>query len=243
MSKGGAKIKMESKMSIRDRLKNAWNVFRENDELGNRHFDRYNSYSHNSYGSRPDRYRLSSSNERTIVNAIYNRIGIDVAAIDVRHVVLDEKQRFSKYTYSSLDDCLSWSANIDQTGRALIQDVAMTLLNDGCAAVVPVDTDEELDEESGVTSKKILSLRVGQILEWYPEHVKVHLYNEKKGEREEVMVSKYTTAIIENPLYSVMNEPNGVVKRLIEKMNMLDNIDNQTASGKFNMFVKLPYAV
>ncbi len=227
-------------MSIAERIKNAWNVFKQNDETYYKDFN--NSYL-GSYGYRPDRFKLSTSNERSVINSICNRIAMDVSSISIRHVILDDKHRFKDYTYSSLDNCLTLSANKDQTGRAFIQDVVMSLLDDGCVAVVPVDMDPKYNEKGEITEPNILSLRVGRILEWYPDKIKVDIYNECTGEKEQIIVNKASTAIIENPLYAVMNESNGTLKRLVEKMNLMDVIDQQIGAGKLDMIMKLPYAI
>ncbi len=231
-------------IKIAERLKNAWNVFKNKESQDDENVDsRYFSSFYNSYGTRPDRYKLSTSNERSIINSIYNRIAIDVSSISIRHVILDENKRFKQYADTTLDYCFTTSGNIDQTGRYLLQDIVMSLLDEGCVAVVPVEMNPKFDEKGEVITPNITSLRVGKITEWYPSKVKVDLYNEKTGEREEVVVDKRSTAIIENPLYAVMNEPNSTLKRLIEKMNMSDIIDSQISSGKLDMIMKLPYAV
>ncbi len=227
-------------MSIAERIKNAWNVFKQNDD---NYYKDFNSSYMGSYGYRPDRFKLSTSNEKSVVNSICNRIAMDVSSISIRHVVLDDKYRFKDYTYSSLDDCLTLSANKDQTGRAFIQDVVMSLLDDGCVAIVPVDMDPKYDEKGEITEPNISSLRVGRILEWYPDKIKVDIYNENTGEKEQIIVNKLSTAIIENPLYAVMNETNGTLRRLVEKMNLMDVIDQQIGAGKLDMIMKLPYAV
>lgn len=178
-------------------------------------------------------------NEQSIINSVYNRIAMDVAALTINHVRLDDNDRFSEIIDSGLNRCLNLSANIDQTGRAFIQDLVMSLLDEGCIAVVPIET--SIDPNSG--SYKIYSMRVGKIVTWFPDRVKVNLYDERTGTHKDVIVKKQDCAIIENPMYSVMNEPNSTLRRLIRKLNILDVIDEQSASGKFNMIIQLPYAV
>ena len=216
------------------RLQHAWNAFKNRDPTGHQH-----GYGP-SYGSRPDRTRMRFGNERSIVSSIYTRIGIDVAAVSVQHVRLDQNGRYSERITSNLDECLSVQANIDQSGRAFIQDVAMSMFDEGVVAIVPVDTTLN-PNESG--SFDIQSLRTGRILEWYPKHVRVQLYNDKEGRRDEVILEKKFVAIIENPLYSVMNEPNSTLQRLIHKLNLLDTIDEQSGSGKLDLIIQLPYVI
>ena len=192
------------------------------------------------YTYRPDRIRLSRGNERSIVTSIYNRIGLDVASIDINHCRLDKDGRFIEYVNSGLNNCLNQEANIDQTGRAIKQDIVMSMLDEGVVAIVPIDT--TLDPK--VTgSYDILSMRTGKILEWYPAHVKVKIYNEKKGYYEEIILPKNMVAIVENPFYSIMNEPNSTLQRLIRKLNLLDAIDEQSGSGKLDLIIQLPYVV
>ena len=220
-------------ISFGSRLKHAWNAFFNN---------RDPTISWNvgpGYSYRPDRPRLTRGNERSIVTSVYNRIGIDAAAIDIRHVRLDENGRFVKNMDTSLNDCLSLSANIDQTGRAFIQDVVMSMLDEGCVAIVPIDTD--ISPRDG--SFSIETMRTGKILEWHPEHIRVQVYNDHTGRKEELLCPKKTAAIIENPLYSVMNEPNSTMQRLIRKLNLLDVVDEQTSSGKLDLIIQLPYVI
>lgn len=216
------------------RLQHAWNAFRNRDPTGQQY-----GYGP-SYGSRPDRTRMRFGNERSIVSSIYTRIGIDVAAVSIQHIRLDENGRYAEGISSNLNECLTVQANIDQSGRALIQDIAMSMFDEGVVAVVPVDTTLN-PNESG--SFDIQSLRVGKILEWYPRHVRVQLYNDKEGRRDEVILEKKFVAIIENPLYSVMNEPNSTLQRLIHKLNLLDTIDEQSGSGKLDLIIQLPYVI
>ena len=216
------------------RLQHAWNAFRNRDPTGHQY-----GYGP-SYGSRPDRTRMRFGNERSIVSSIYTRIGIDVAAVSIQHIRLDENGRYAEGISSNLNECLTVQANIDQSGRALIQDIAMSMFDEGVVAVVPVDTTLN-PNESG--SFDIQSLRVGKILEWYPRHVRVQLYNDREGRRDEVILEKKFVAIIENPLYSVMNEPNSTLQRLIHKLNLLDSIDEQSGSGKLDLIIQLPYVI
>lgn len=214
-------------------MKHAWNVFTAKETVGGR----WDIGPSNYY--RPDRPIFSRGNERSIITSVYNRIALDVAAITIQHVRLDDEGRFTSVMDSSLNDCLSLEANIDQTGRAFIQDVVQSMLDEGCVAIVPVDTD--LDPKSG--SYKIETMRTGKILEWYPQHVKVRVYNERTGRKEDVLVPKRTVAIVENPFYAVMNEPNSTMQRLIRKLNILDAIDEQSGSGKLNLIIQLPYVI
>lgn len=221
--------------TLRKRIKNAWNVFTSRDPTEQPVFHDYGI----SYGYRPDRIRLTRGNERSIVNAVYNRIAIDVASIDVKHVKTDENDVFIEEIDSFLNDVLQTEANIDQTGRNLMIDAVISLLDEGVIAIVPVDIDE--DEETD--SFDVLSLRVAKIIQWYPEHVKVRVYNEKTGYKQDIVVNKRSVCIVENPFYSVMNEPNSTLQRLIRKLNLLDAIDEQTGSGKLDIIIQLPYVI
>lgn len=224
--------------TIRERLAHAWNAFRNN-----RDPTALNSNPVNlgfSSSSRPDRFRLSRGYDRSIVTAVYNRIAVDVASVDIKHVRLDENDRYKETIKSGLNDCLTLSANVDQTGRQLIQDIVLSMFDEGCVAVVPVDTDINPRITGGYD---ILSLRTGKITQWYPDAVKVLVYNEQKGKREEIIVPKSTTAIIENPFYAVMNEPNSTLQRVIRKLNLLDLTDEQNSSGKLDLVIQLPYTV
>ena len=223
----------EMEMSLGARLKHAWNVFTANETVGAR-WDIGPSYFY-----RPDRPIFSRGNERSIITSVYNRIALDVAAITIQHVRLDDEGRFTSVMNSTLNDCLSLEANLDQTGRAFIQDIVQSMLDEGCVAIVPVDTDIDPDEGS----YKIETMRTGKILEWYPQHVKVRVYNEQTGKKEDVLVPKRTVAIVENPFYAVMNEPNSTMQRLIRKLNILDAIDEQSGSGKLNLIIQLPYVI
>lgn len=216
------------------RLKNAWNVFLNRDPT------RYYHDVGVGYSQRPDRSRFSRGNERSIVTSVYNRIALDVAAINIKHCKLDKNGRFSSEINSNLNKCLNLEANIDQTGRAFIQDVVISMFDEGCVAIVPVETDDSPDETS---SYNILSMRTGKIVEWYPQHVRVLVYDDRVGRKKEITVPKKTVAIIENPLYSVVNEPNSTMRRLIRKLNLLDAIDEQSGSGKLDLIIQLPYVV
>lgn len=221
-------------LTIGSRLKHAFNAFMNRDPTAD-YQDTGPGYS-----TRPDRTRLTRGNERSIVTSIYNRIAIDVAAINVNHCRIDENDRFVENMSSSLNTCLNLEANIDQTGRAFMQDVVMSLLDEGCVAIVPVET---TIDPSISSSYDILSMRTGKILEWKPKHIRVRVYNEQTGQREDITVPKKTVAIIENPLYAVMNEPNSTMQRLIRKLNLLDAVDEQSGSGKLDMIIQLPYVI
>lgn len=187
--------------------------------------------------TRIDRSRFSCGNDQSIVTSIYNRIAMDVSAIDIKHVKLDDNGKFSETIDSGLNYCINTEANIDQTGRAFIQDVVISMLDEGSVAVVPVDS------ISSVRGNDILSMRTGKIIQWYPQHVRVRIYNDETGRKEEVIVPKSSTAIIENPLYALINERNSIAQRLIHKLNLLDVIDEQSSSGRLNLIVQMPYPV
>lgn len=216
------------------RLKHAWNAFFNKDPT-----DYYKNVG-TSYTYRPDRPRLTRGNERSIVTSVYNRIGLDASSVSIQHVRLDENNRFLSVIDSGLNNCLTVEANLDQTGRAFIQDIVMSMLDEGSVAIVPVDTTFN-PEITG--SYDILSMRTGQILEWYPSHVKVRVYNEKTGRKEDIVVPKSTVGIVENPLYAVINEPNSTMQRLIRKLNLLDVVDEQSSSGKLDLIIQLPYVI
>ena len=221
-------------MTLGSRLRHAWNTFLSRDPLSYR-------YSFGpSYSYRPDRPIFSRGNERSIVTSVYNRLALDVSSMTIQHVRLDENDRFKEVIESGLNNCLNLEANIDQTGRAFVQDIVMSMLDEGCVAIVPVDTTFN-PKETG--SFDISTMRTGKILEWYPQHVKVRVYNDRKGEKEDILVPKSTVAIVENPFYSVMNEPNSTMQRLIRKLNLLDAIDEQSGSGKLNLIIQLPYVI
>ena len=220
--------------SFVSRLKHGWNAFMNRDPTGG-----YRGVG-NSYSYRPDRPRLSRGNERSIVTSVYNRIALDVSSVGIKHCQLDENGRFLNEINSGLNECLNVEANIDQTGRAFIQDVVMSMLDEGCVAIVPVDTTID-PTASGAFD--IRSMRTGKILEWFPAHVKVKVYNDRKGEKEDVILPKKMVAIIENPLYAVINEPNSTMQRLIRKLILLDSIDEQSGSGKLDLIIQLPYII
>lgn len=220
-------------LNFGSRLIHAWNAFTNRDPT-------YPRTLGDSYYHRPDRVQFTRGNERSIATAVYNRIAMDVAAVEIRHVKLDENMRYSSDIDSGLNKCLNLEANIDQTGRAFIQDVVMSMLDEGCVAIVPVDTSMD-PTVSG--SYSIDSMRTGKIVQWYPQHVKVRLYNDRTGKKQEVTLPKSTVAIIENPLYAVINEPNSTMQRLIRKLSLLDVTDEQTASGKLDLIIQLPYVI
>lgn len=222
-------------MALLDRFQNAWNAFRNKDPSNGSYF----SYGESS-SIRPDRPRLIRGSERSIINSIINRISIDTSSIDIKHVRLDENQRYTEDVNSGLNNCLTLEANLDQTSRSFFQDVVTSMLDEGCVAVIPVDT--SIDPRN-TDSYDILSLRTGKILEWYPKHIRVQVYNERTGRKEEIVVEKRTTAIIENPMYSVMNEYNSTMQRLIRKLALLDITDESTASGKMDLIIQLPYTI
>lgn len=216
-----------------DRLQHAWNAFMNKDPTSIKNFNEV------SYGwYRPDRPHFTRGNERSIVNAIYNRMALDAAAVDIKHVRLDQNGNYVELIDSGLNECLSVSANIDQTGRALVQDIVMSLLDEGCIAVVPTDT--KIDPKKSATLD-IEKLRVGHIVSWYPDSVKMEVYNEKTGRREQIALPKSSVCIIENPFFSVMNESNSTMQRLIRKLNLLDAIDEQSGAGKLDLIIQLPY--
>ena len=220
-------------LALGNRLKHAFNAFMNRDPTYYRNIG-------SGYSIRPDRPRLSRGNERSIVTSIFNRIAIDVSNIDIKHCRLDNNGRFIEEIDSGLNNCLGLEANIDQTGRAFIQDIVMSMLDEGCVAIVPVDT--TLNPKI-TNSYDILSMRTGKIIDWYPAHVKVRVYNDKTGEKEDIILPKKQVGIIENPLYAVVNEPNSNMQRLIRKLSLLDVTDEQTASGKLDLIIQLPYAV
>lgn len=222
-------------MGFSDRLKHAWNAFFNKDPTGGYRRDYGMTYSY-----RPDRPRFSRGNERSIVTSVYNRIALDVASINIFHVQLDENERFTEVRESNLNRCLTLEANIDQTGRAFIQDLVMSMFDEGVIACVPIDTD---DRPTDWGDFDIFTMRVGKILEWKPAHVRLEAYNERTGQHEQIMMPKRTVSIIENPLYAVINEPNSTMQRLIRKLVLLDAIDEQSGSGKLDLIIQLPYVV
>ena len=222
-------------MSFMDRLQHGWNAFN-----GNKDPTGYYANVGAGYSRRPDRPRMSHGNERSIVTAMLNRIALDASAISIQHCRLDESGRYFETIDSGLNNCLTLDANIDQTGRAFLQDVYMSMFDEGSIAIVPVDTDVKLNESG---SFDIETMRVGKILEWFPKHVRVRLYNDRTGEKEDLILPKKSVAIVENPFYAVMNEPSSTLKRLIRKLNLLDSIDEQSGSGKLDLIVQLPYVI
>lgn len=221
-------------MGITDRLQHAWNAFLDNDRK--RPYQDMGYFSYN----KPDRVRFTRGNERSIVTSVYNRLALDVASIGIKHVRLDDNGRFIEEIQSGLHNCLNVEANIDQTGRAFLQDVVISMLDEGCVAIVPVDTTLN-PLVSG--SYEINTMRTAKIIEWYPAHVRVRLYNDRRGIHEEITLPKANVAIIENPLYAVINEHNSTMQRLIRKLNLLDVVDEQTSSGKLDLIIQLPYII
>ena len=216
------------------RFKHAWNTFFNRDPT-----DDFKDVTI-SYSYRPDRLRLTKGNERSIATSIFNRIALDVSSINIQHCKLDENGRYISPINSKLNNCLTLEANKDQTSRAFIQDVVMSMFDEGCVAIVPVETTAN---PSITDSYDIYSMRTGKILEWYPDQVKVRVYNDRTGKKEDIKLPKSTVAIIENPLYAVMNEPNSIMQRLIRKLNLLDAIDEQSGSGKLDLIIQLPYTI
>lgn len=219
--------------SFGERLRHAWNAFNGNQQIQYRDIG-------SSYSYRPDRVRLSCRNERSIVTSIYNHIAMDIAAIKIRHVYTDDDGNFVSFINSGLDNCLSFEANIDESGRSFIQDVVLSMLDEGVVAIVPIDTDIDPDITKGYD---VLSMRTGQIIDWYPRHVRVRVYDDRTGQKRDVFMAKSNVAIVENPLYSVVNEPNSTMQRLIRKLVLLDAIDEQSGSGKLDLIIQLPYVV
>lgn len=219
-------------MGLKNRLQHAWNAFANKDPT-------YSS-GYGGYLYRPDRPRFSRGNERSIVTAVLNKISMDCAAINVEHVRLDDNNRFVEVLNTGLNKCLTLEANLDQTGRAFIQDVVMSLMDEGCIAIVPVETTLNPNISGGFD---ITNMRVGKVLEWYPDRVSIRVYNEKTGQKQDIIMPKNAVSIVENPLYAVMNEPNSTMQRLIRKLNILDAIDEQSGSGKLDLIIQLPYLV
>lgn len=224
-------------ISMATRLKHAWNAFFNRDPTKDYPYDLgYSSY------YRPDRTRLSRRNERSIITAIYNRIAMDAAAIDIRHVRLDDEDRYLEQIPSKLNNCLSVEANIDQTGREFIRDAVLSMLDEGCIALVPIDTTTNPDKgEPGAFD--VETIRVGKIVNWYPMHIRVSAYNEVLGRQQEIVLTKQSVAIVENPFYAIMNEHNSTLQRLLRKLNLLDVIDDQLGSGKMDLIIQLPYII
>lgn len=224
---------MEYSFNLGNWLKHAWNAFTSRSptdpkkNLGP------------SFSYRPDRVRLSRGNERSIVTAIYNRIAMDVAQYDIKHVITDDDGRYVETKKSDLNNCLTLEANKDQTARAFIQDLVLSMFDEGCVAVVPIDTDDEPEDERAF---EVYSMRTARILEWYPDDIKVEIYNDRTGRTEQRTLPKSMVAIIENPMYAVMNEPNSTLQRLVRKLVLLDTIDDRNSSGKLDLIIQLPYA-
>lgn len=219
-------------MGLKNRLQHAWNAFANKDPT-------YSS-GYGGYLYRPDRPRFSRGNERSIVTAVLNKISMDCAAINVEHVRLDDNNRFVEVLNTGLNKCLTLEANLDQTGRAFIQDAVMSLMDEGCIVIVPVETTLNPNISGGFD---ITNMRVGKVLEWYPDRVGIRVYNEKTGQKQDIIMPKNAVSIVENPLYAVMNEPNSTMQRLIRKLNILDAIDEQSGSGKLDLIIQLPYLV
>lgn len=219
------------------RFQNAWNAFIGRDPT-NRFL--YNENWSGGYSYRPDRSKMNYGNERSIISSIYNRISVDCAAITIQHVKTDENNRYLDTISSKLNNCLTLDANLDQTGRALIQDIVLSMFDEGCVAVVPTDTSTNPNRTD---SYDILALRTGRITEWFPYYVRIEVYNENTGQKQQIMMNKKDVAIIENPLYAVMNEPNSTLRRLIRKLNLLDAVDEQSSAGKLDLIIQLPYTI
>ena len=220
-------------MGLLERLKNSYNAFIGRDPT-------YKIPLGYGYPNRPDRVRFTRGNERSIITSIYNRIAVDAASIDLKHVKVDEDEKYLEDVDDGLNNCLTFEANIDQAGRAFVQDIVMSMLDEGCVAIVPTDTDEDIRTN---TIFDIITMRTGKIVEWYPLYVKVEVYNERLGKRQEVVLPKRCVAIVENPFYATMNEPNSNLQRLIRKLALLDVTDEDTASGKLDLIIQLPYVV
>jgi len=223
-------------MAFIDRLYHAYNTFKDRDPTIEYRTEPGQVVSY----SKPDRIRLSRGNERSIVTSVYNRIALDVASVDIFHAKLDANERFTETIKSGLNECLTLSSNLDQTAKSFIQDVVMSMMDEGVVAIVPVDTTINPAMSGGYD---INSMRVGQVIEWRPNHVKIKLYNDRTGQKEEVLLPKHTVAIVENPLYAVINEPNSTMQRLKNKLALLDVTDEQTASGKLDLIIQLPYVI
>ena len=216
------------------RVKNTWNAFRNRDPTT------YYKEPGMSYAYRPDRVHFSRGNERSIVTSVYNRIAMDVAQIDIKHCRVDKNGRYTEDVQSGLNDCLTLEANIDQTNRAFIQDVVMSMFDEGAVAIVPVDT---VSDPTVSGSFDVLTMRTGKIIEWFPTSVKINVYNDRTGRKEDIIMPKRSVAIVENPLYAVINEPNSTMQRLVRKLNILDAIDEQSGSGKLDLIIQLPYVI
>ena len=226
---------MSESKTFASRVKSAWNAFFNKDPTVE-----YKDFGTSSYYYRPDRPRFTRGNERSIVTAVLNRIAMDCAAVDIKHVRLDENERYIETIKSGLNECLTLDANVDQTGRSFIQDVVMSMFDEGCVAVIPVDTTRNPNDTD---SYDILTMRTGKVLEWLPKYVKLQAYDENSGEKKDIVLPKSDVAIIENPLYAVMNEPNSTLQRLMRKLSLLDIVDENTSSGKLDLIIQLPYII
>ena len=222
---------------VKHRIQSAWNAFMGRDPTKDYHYEYSYGYGN---GQRPDRPKFSVANERSIVNAIYNRISLDVAAVNMEHVRIDENGRYQEKIKSGLYECLTTEANIDQTGRAFIQDIVISMFDEGEVAIVPVDT---VGDPILTNSYDILSVRTAQITEWFPDRVRVNVYNDRIGRHQQIILPKSMVAIVENPFYTVMNEPNSTLQRLIRTLNRIDRLDEQNASGKLDLIIQLPYSL
>lgn len=220
--------------TLGSRIKRGWNAFFNRDPTAN-----YRDVG-TGFSIRPDRQRLTMGNEKSIASSVYNRIAMDVAAIGIQHVRLDENGQFVETIRSGLNNCLTTEANIDQSGRAFVQDVVLSMMDEGCVAIVPVDTD---DDPTLTNAYDVLSMRTGKILEWFPRYVKVRVYNDRTGLKQDILLAKSNIAVIENPLYAVINERNSTLRRLIRKLNILDAIDEQSGSGRLDLIIQLPYVI
>lgn len=221
-------------LPFKKRIKNAWNAFSNKDPTPTHNYE-YGS----GYSVRPDRIHFAHNTQRSVVSAVYCRLAVDAASISIQHVKLDNNKRFSEVIDDGLNNCLTLEANIDQSGRAFIQDAVMSMFDEGVIALVPID----VDIKSRDTMYDILSLRVGKIVSWYPSMVRVSAYNDRTGRHEELTMSKRSVAIIENPFYAIMNEPNSTAQRLVRKLNLLDNMDNKMGSDKLDLIIQLPYSL
>ena len=221
-------------LPFKKRIKNAWNAFSNKDPTPTHNYE-YGS----GYSVRPDRIRFAHNTQRSVVSAVYCRLAVDAASISIQHVKLDDDKRFSEIVDDGLNTCLTLEANIDQSGRAFIQDAVMSMFDEGVIALVPID----VDIKSRGTMYDILSLRVGKIVSWYPSMVRVSAYNDRTGRHEELTMSKRSVAIVENPFYAIMNEPNSTAQRLVRKLNLLDNMDNKMGSDKLDLIIQLPYSL
>lgn len=224
-------------MALKDKFQRAWNAFFNKDPT--EEYEYKGDLGIQTY-IRPDRPRFTRGNEKTIVTAVYNRIAMDVADINIKHVLTDDAGKYLEDIHSGLDDCFNLEANIDQTGRAFVQDIIMSMMDEGVVAVVPVDT---VGDPYLTTSYDIKTMRTGKIVGWYPQHVKVSVYNDRTGKREELVLPKKMVGIIENPLYAIINEPNSTMQRLIRKLSFLDAVDEQSSSGKLDLIIQLPYTI